>query len=224
MIRTKRIGIQDCFFKKNVVQYIKISERGLCVEILKIILFIILAIILILCALLLLPAKLVIYNNDVNTFNFAVKIFSFKVFDSSKKKAPKSKKNDKKPKTEKEEQKKGGSSFKNIKSTVNKLSVICRAVLNTLKKSRLESLKSDIIISSSNAAQAAIEYGACCAVVYPLVNFIESSVKSKRNASDINIKCDFDSIICSFDFELIISLKLFYAVTALLKLLSVKGD
>ena len=78
---------------------------------------------------------------------------------------------------------------------VNKYGDLLKAVLKAagklLKSLVIKRLAVNIVVGSDDAAQTAVEYGAVCAVVYPVVSMIESSLMVKR--TEINVNADFDA-------------------------------
>ena len=75
-----------------------------------------------------------------------------------------------------------------------------------------------IINATENSALTATTYGAICGIIYPLLNYIFSVTKQKRNCTDINISCDFTSSKPEFSFNIKISLTAYFVLIAYLRL------
>ena len=68
----------------------------------------------------------------------------------------------------------------------------------------------DIKVSSGDAAATAIEYGAVCAAVYPVLSFIDSTANVKMK--NINISADFNSGDSDFGFSVIVRVRIIYLI------------
>ena len=132
-------------------------------------------ILLIITTFLLLPIKFVIKNDKENNFSFMVKflIFSFgddkkenKTVNKLKKKvgADKKKKEDK-PKKD---------AVELVKENLYLLKDVLIQLVGLLKHCKGEKFDLEIVCYSDDAALAAIHYGECCAIVYPVLGFINS--------------------------------------------------
>ncbi|MDD6265117.1 MAG: DUF2953 domain-containing protein [Clostridia bacterium] len=125
-----------------------------------------------------------------------------------KKKKIKNKKAEKKPSAN---EKKPGRFQKaeSIIETVKEFSSVVGFVIDRMKKILgglvITSLKADIVIAdSSDAANSALTYGAVCAVIYPLVEWLKDKIKFGKNADKINVVCDFtkEKSSVSLDFKI----------------------
>lgn len=60
-----------------------------------------------------------------------------------------------------------------------------------LKKTVIKKLNLHITVAGEDAAKTAIEYGSVCAVLYPVVAFLETIITVKKD--DIKIECDYEN-------------------------------
>lgn len=81
-----------------------------------------------------------------------------------------------------------------------------------LKKITVKRLTVDISIASDNAAKTAVEYGAVCAAVYPLLSFLEST--ADIGIKQINVSSDFNSQKPHFSFSAVVRLRIIYLIIA----------
>lgn len=97
---------------------------------------------------------------------------------------------------------------------VKEIFVFIKSVLERLKGSlkhiAIRRLCLDIKVSSSDAAATAIEYGAVCAAVYPVLSFIDSTANVKMK--NINISADFNSGDSDFGFSVIVRVRIIYLI------------
>ena len=178
-------------------------------------LIIIAAIIILITALLFLPVSLFLsFNGD---FSVKIKLGGICVFNSDNTK-PEDGKPEKNTKPEAEKQnlftalkaKLGFTgAIKEILYTVKSALV---KIKKQLKKITVKRLTVDISIASDNAAKTAVEYGAVCAAVYPLLSFLEST--ADIGIKQINVSSDFNSQKPHFSFSAVVRLRIIYLIIA----------
>ena len=97
---------------------------------------------------------------------------------------------------------------------VKEIFVFLKAVLERLKRSfkhiAVRRLCLDIKVASGDAAATAIEYGAVCAAVYPVLTFIDGIANVKMKS--INVTADFNSDKSDFRFSVIIRAKILFLI------------
>ena len=97
---------------------------------------------------------------------------------------------------------------------VREIFVFIKSVLERLKGSlkhiAIRRLCLDIKVSSGDAAATAIEYGAVCAAVYPVLSFIDSTANVKMK--NINISADFNSGDSDFGLSVIVRVRIIYLI------------
>lgn len=98
---------------------------------------------------------------------------------------------------------------------LNMLKLFLGRVIWILPKGKLS--KMDInYVCGGDAAEAAIEYGIACATLYPITAMIEDRVKTKRNASNVRLKCDFDAEKSLFNMDIELRFMIIYVLIALI--------
>ncbi len=165
------------------------------------ILYILAAIALILAAVLLLPIRIIIKShNGEPQFLFKILFLTFGKEKHSKQKAQKSSATGdfKKAlgadsfsfKSIREQIKKNG-----LKATLTKILTlvtdIIRAAVGLLRHCTVERLELTVVCSGDDAADAAIKYGACCAIIHPLITAIGSIITLKERGTKIDVLCDY---------------------------------
>lgn len=171
--------------------------------------FILLLILLILFLLLLIPAKVEI-KASLKKADIKVSFLCFKI-PTQKEKKPK-----KKNKKKKNALKKifGGRPLSYILSFVSDtLKAVIKKVGFVVRCGKVEELSLDVKVAAEDAAAAAIEYGAVCAVVYPLVSLVCNYNKALKE--NINISCDYNEVNSELDFYLKVSVRLIHLITVL---------
>lgn len=196
---------------------------------------ILLAVIVFLVVLVLLQSVKVIFSfNTEGKLDLRAKVMLFTIYDVNKKKEEKAPKKDKKPSRisayfqrlfgidtlTDAANVKGNAEEKGISDSVNKVvtvfSLLLGEIVWLLGKIRVKRLHVLAICGGNDAADAAMEYGLVCAAVYPLVGYIESNLNTKKNASDIQIGCDFENE-AYFESDFTAKLRLIHIVRAVFK-------
>ena len=89
-----------------------------------------------------------------------------------------------------------------------------KSVLHRLKGSlnhiAIRRLCLDIKVASGDAAATAIEYGAVCAAVYPVLTFIDGIANVKMK--NINVSADFNSGNSDFGFSVVVRVRIIYLI------------
>ncbi len=105
-----------------------------------------------------------------------------------------------------------------ISSTVTKVvtaaSLIAGEAVWLLKRFKLHKLRLVAVCGGGDAADAAMEYGLVCSAVYPLAGYLDASLKTKKDAQDIRIYCDFEND-ASLQFYFHVSVRIIHVVRAL---------
>ena len=97
---------------------------------------------------------------------------------------------------------------------VKEIFVFLKAVLERLKRSfkhiAIRRICLDIKVASGDAAATAIEYGAVCAAVYPVLTLLDSIANVKMKS--INVMADFKSDKSDFGFSVIIRARILFLI------------
>lgn len=93
-----------------------------------------------------------------------------------------------------------------------------KKIRKLLKHIKIKKLFLDIIVASSDAATTALEYGAVCSCVYPVLSFLTSAADVKLK--QVNIKSDFNAFNPDLSFSLSARLRIVYLLIAAAGLLS----
>ncbi len=179
-------------------------------------LIIILAVLAFIVLLLFIPISVHIkYDGD---FFVKLKVLGIKAYEVE----PKEDIKEPKPDTEsdKKVKKKTGKAFDKLKKkhgfsgAVREIFVLVKSVLERLKGSfkhiAIRRLCLDIKVASGDAATVAIEYGAVCAAVYPVLTLIEGIANVKMKS--INVSSDFNSVDSYFGFSVVVRVRIIYLI------------
>lgn len=162
-------------------------------------------------------------------FSLNITFLGFKVFDTEKTK--KEKKQTEPQKTSKKNKKSNAklnakTTFAHLRKkygftgAVSKIMVFVRKVLSHIKGLlryiNIHKVKLDIVVASDDAAKTAIEYGIVCQAVYPTLSALTSMVNIKYK--EINVKSDFETENCKFQFSAMVKLKIIYLLIAMVKI------
>lgn len=164
------------------------------------------------------------------SFKLLVKIGPIKVYDTNKTgKKPKSKdKNASNDKTKPSKNNIIKAIYKQngFVRTVQEFTKLVRDIVTetktTVKHFKFKKLVLDITVASGDAAMTAIEYGAVCTAVYPLIGLIASL--TEVGFKKINISSDFqgNKSKCFFSFN--IKMRVFHCIIAAYRTLKIYND
>ncbi len=151
--------------------------------------YIMLGILAVIALLLIMPVKLKVdYNEELRCILYVGFVKYMAYPQKPKKKKKKTKKSaEKKPEQKETEKKK--SSKKNISWVLNVIKQVANLANGVLKDFFKHIIVKKLILSlsvaGSDAADTAIKYGKCCAVVYPAIGTLAGTVKCKHYGVDI---------------------------------------
>ena len=75
-----------------------------------------------------------------------------------------------------------------------------------------------VVCAEEDAADTAINYGKCCAVVYPLAGLLSSIMKVRKKGQQIDVSCDYLGGHDDFRFDFLISVRLFRVIAAFFRI------
>lgn len=93
-----------------------------------------------------------------------------------------------------------------------------REFLGLLKRCKVNRLYIKAVNGGEDAAEAAIGYGAVCAVVYTLVGYIEGVAKLKKNAVKLDLSCDYTNSESDFHYDILVFVRVYRVIGALFKI------
>lgn len=96
---------------------------------------------------------------------------------------------------------------------------LLREVVRFLPKCVIKKLKVDAVLSEEDPAEEAMDYGLVCAVVYPLIGFIESFIRFSKRAMQVNVRCSFGKEKPKAVVEVVIGTKVFRLAEILVRLI-----
>ncbi len=172
-------------------------------------LYIIGGVLLLIALILLLPITAQIkFNND---FFFKVKFLGITVYKlKEKQEKPKPEKSEKQKNEQKPEEKEQGifaklkakHGFKGaIKEVFDFVSKVITQIKPQLLKIKFRKFKLDLIIVGEDAAMTAIEYGAVCGIVYPVLSFIDQNLNIKLKQINVEAGFKYSESVFSTSFD-----------------------
>lgn len=99
------------------------------------------------------------------------------------------------------------------------LKLLLGRVVWLLPRCRLKKLHVTAVCTGEDAADAAMDYGTVCAVVYPLVGYVESLIPTRPRGTEIQITCDLSQAEGSFILDAKLSVRIFRVAHALLHII-----
>ena len=182
--------------------------------------------VLLLLCLLLLPVYVRLYKDDAGKAQVSLKILFFSI--------PLDKKEEKKSEKESAVLKQfglsqytGGKNWKKQISENGLLSAL-RDFVKILKPffSALEQIARKFRVCkaylevTTAGEHAAIEYGAACAVLYPLSAFLQNHVKGNTRKMNVDVRCDFEAFSPEISYDLVLRIFVFNLIPVGFKLLT----
>lgn len=121
--------------------------------------------------------------------------------------------------TELEKNLKGNSEIKSsltiLKENFTIVVGLLKEIVKLLRFCKAKVFKLKIICADECAATAAINYGECCAIAYPILGIIHSYIKVKPSGHNIDISCKYNSNESCFEFETVLVVRVFRIIAAL---------
>lgn len=102
-----------------------------------------------------------------------------------------------------------------IGQIVDILGMLLGRVVWILKYCVIEKFNVDVVCVGSDAANAAMEYGAVCAVIYPIIGYIHTMTTVKDSGENINVTCDFEGSDGRVALDTVIRVRIVHLVRAL---------
>lgn len=145
--------------------------------------------------LLLCPVAITADLNREPEFILKYLFFKFRLYPTKKKEKKKTKKSDAQDHKEKDAKPKKKEKPKGVSYYIEKYGDAVKSVISSLGKLlrhlKINRFELSVTVGGEDAATIAIEYGAVCAVAYPIVSLLESNVEIKERSVSINT--DFDA-------------------------------
>lgn len=92
---------------------------------------------------------------------------------------------------------------------------LLKELISLLKHATVTRLHITIRCTGDGADKAAIHYGQCCTVTYGLVNALRNLIKVRKKGTKVDIGCDFFGDKPLFRYEVILSVRVWYILGAL---------
>lgn len=105
-----------------------------------------------------------------------------------------------------------------IKEKILVITGLLKQLVQLLKSCTVKTLKINIVCAGEDAANTVMNYGICHAVISPLLAFVHSAMKVRKNCEKINISTNFSANSGLFEFETVLATKVFFVLVALLRL------
>lgn len=97
-----------------------------------------------------------------------------------------------------------------VKEIITLIKAVLERLKDSLKYIGVRKLCIDIKVATGDAATTAIEYGAVCSAVYPVLTFIDGIANIKMKS--INVTADFNSDNSDFAFSVIIRARVLFLI------------
>lgn len=121
-------------------------------------------------------------------------------------------------KTIKESTKKG-ELLKTIRQDFLVITDLLAQLVGALKTCTVKTLKLNIVCAEEDAAQTAITYGVCNALVSSFLAFVYNNMNVRKKGEEININVNFQKKENSFGFEIVLVFRIYNLLFALLKII-----
>lgn len=106
-----------------------------------------------------------------------------------------------------------------LKRFTDVFGALLKQVLRLLKQCTVNRLHIRALIACDDAAKAAMEYGAVCALTYPLFGYFRKLAKMKKKALACDFQCAYDHNNSKFSYDVVLSVRIIRILQALLRLI-----
>ncbi len=107
--------------------------------------------------------------------------------------------------------------YDTLKDSIDLILDLLKKIVELLKKCTAKTFKLKIVCAEGDAAETAISYGKSCALVYPLLGFVDSFLNIRKRGADISIDCDYEKKQGSIELEIVLSIPLYRVLGAFIK-------
>ncbi len=105
-----------------------------------------------------------------------------------------------------------------LKDTCNILWSLLEQVVWILPHCKLKRFRLTVVCTADDADEAAMNYGKCCAVVYPVLGMIHGILPINMKDERIDIRCDFDAPEEEFHYDLKLRTNVCRVLTAFIRI------
>lgn len=105
-----------------------------------------------------------------------------------------------------------------VSQTLRIVSDLLKEVVNLLKYCYAKKFYIKVVCAEEDAADTAISYGKCCAVVYPVAGLLSSIMKIRKRSQKIDISCDYTGGKDEFCLDFLISVRLYRVLAAFFRI------
>lgn len=174
------------------------------------------SLILLILLVLLIPISLSLKAGNGGDFDFSVRVLGIKVFSGNDKKKKEKKKIPEKAKKPKKkfDLKTVAGQLENIIESIKSIS---GGLVYLIKHFRIDKFHFKAVCASDDAAKTALDYGAACAIAYPIFGYIEQSKNVNKRNIKTELQCDFAAEKSVFSVDAKASARVFHIVCALIK-------
>ena len=109
-----------------------------------------------------------------------------------------------------------------VKSVIQLLRLLLEQLPRLLGGIRVKKLELVCIAAHSDAADAAMQYGVACSVLYPLIEYLQYSLHAKQQAMQVDIRCDFEKEKAEFLVDTELSMQVWHVLCAALRIMTKK--
>ena len=107
-----------------------------------------------------------------------------------------------------------------VAETAGDLALVLKELLGRivwiLPRCRVKTLRIRSVSGGEDAAAVAMDYGMVCAVVYPLIGWIESALRVSKRGEKVEIGCDYDAEGSTFEMNVRLSVRIWTVLLALI--------
>ncbi len=96
---------------------------------------------------------------------------------------------------------------------------LLKELFKVIKGCKVKQLNIDIVCAEDDAAETAITYGVCCAVISPVIGLIHNTMKVNEKNEQVNISANFDNQNSSLNFKIILVTRVYKLLAALIRLI-----
>lgn len=104
-----------------------------------------------------------------------------------------------------------------VKSVMSFLLTCLTHIKKLLRHIKVKDIRLNITVGTEDAAKTAVEYGAVCTAVYPVLSLLDTC--RNINFKKIAVKSDFTHESADFDFSLTVTMQIFFVLIAAFKIL-----
>ena len=154
--------------------------------------------------------------------DLAIRLYRINLLRKRKKKQKSPKKEKEKPKSKETLSQKFEHKKADLEEILEWVKLLLKRLGWLISNIRVRNLNVRYVSGGEDAAKAALEYGAACALIYPIAALVENKMHIAPNGMKLDLSCDYDKGEPEYLFEVFLRMRGYHAIATVVLILKEK--